>query len=1316
MSQANGFAVYMANVPATLTERTLIAELTPFLDRLGIKDWTCDKPRGRAFGILTFLYRKDGQAFLNTHGEERLPGAHLGARGGPKMRARLILFTNHVFCKESDRGPDPTLLRVLEMSADEREHPPEIDEEPRTTKHVVFNIKELSCGHYDYPRGTLTYTADIQWRVPQGTAKFARDTLIISYPHSLGQIRLEIPYKTTEEVVICGQTSSLFLTLWEPPKIFLLPHENVDIMALATLVGRLSFNSSSNLSRQRLRERLSKIPHDTANHGEVLGQSLIYSIMISPEEFAPKIERLRENEYLKFTLHNIPIALFNCNYMAKGLTSFKSTIAECSKTIPFEILYQFQGLVQNGYLLPRIAQNLLLRLQMSRSSDTPTPVQTLGKTESGASLAATRLPFSSHAVKKLFSQIPFPGPYTEANMFDVDDIWSLLESNEKEIQQGLTKDLFSDRARQNLTMVYKVQVTPTRIMLRGPEPEAKNRILRKFPRHTGYFARIQFCDEDGQNIYYNPKSLYFFIPYYFCSIHFSLLPTVLLAMAFSTSSVSLDRVYSRFNNILDEGFSIAGRIYKFLGFSHSSLRSHAVWFMAGFIDDNKQLRSYVSVILELGDFQGAARIGQAFSETPIAIDLEELNTRIIQIPDVKSKDGNRVFSDGVGTISRELLEAIRESLPQKSQTATCLQIRWAGAKGMLSLDDTLEGNVMCVRESMLKFDSLDTQNLEICDVANKPIPLVLNRQMIKILEDMKAPESWFFKAQNRELNRLRMITASTENTVEFLRRQKTAEQMRFSQFIRRLHRMKLDYKKDAFLCSVVEAVVLREVRLLKHKSRIPVEQGVTLFGVMDEFGYLGDEEVFITFDKQHGISCPDLDNRLVIVTRSPALHPGDIQIRRAITPPPAHPLCSLSNCIVFSQKGNRDLPSQLSGGDLDGDIYNVIWDPILVDGCKLEFAPADYPRVPPLDIGRNVRPEDMTEFFVKFMATDQLGVIAVKHIILADLHDAGAVHDECKTLAEMHSTAVDYSKTGIPVDMKKMATMMRTKSRPDFLAPAPPTNIVDKTEIQFEPPVALSTDADEDDDTGPKHQFYKSDKILGELYRAIQEKKIWKDDIHLPRNRFGPSLWDEIIVYIQKQCDNNLGHVDWKGAKDDAQRIRQAYEDAIWSATVTYSDHASKSITELEVFTGTIFNKSGIQTRRQRDTSIRLKDEFDRIVKWVESLIRKRNMQSSGDGPDDARDNDTIDSSDDEKDDGSSVEAESTPLELSIACLHEGAIRTNRDGYSDQRNAGNFESFKVIAAHCALRELALAIQKKDIADGAAYLSGGFPGVKNGGYV
>ncbi|KAI0198876.1 RNA dependent RNA polymerase-domain-containing protein [Astrocystis sublimbata] len=1266
--QPKGFAVFMGGVPAELTDQGLRAQLQPYFDNLKIEDWACDKPRGKPFGILTFLHPQHGHQFLNNHGERPIPGASY--RGKPKTRAYLHLLGKPVFCKKSDKEADSMLLRVLETSAEERLRAAEDVEESPKLSNVVFRTFGISCGHYSYAKDKLEYTPDIQWPTKEGTAKFARNMLIVSFSQGIGQIRVEIPYRIIYEVVVSGKPTSLFLTLWEPPRIFLLSVAG----ELTALFRNLGTNRNPMAPRSAARERLSKIPHNDADHSEVIGQSLIYSLTLSPEDFASKLERLRENDYLELSTYNVPILSHLSHYMTHDLTTFKSMLSSLSRAnAPFDLLYQFHALVQNGYLPPRIAIGLLVRL-CNFAIDSQRNVTSISKVPANSS---SPLPFSGQAVKKLISQMPFPGPHTEAKMFDEDEIWSQLKANEKEIQQGLTKSLLSERARHNLTMVYKVQVTPTSINFNGPEPEAKNRILRKFPNHTDYFARVQFCDEDGQDIYFNPK-------------------------------VSLEIIYSRFKTILLDGFKIGRRLYKFLGFSHSSLRAHAVWFMASFVDDNGKLQSYDTVIPELGDFEGirAARIGQAFSETPTAINLEDPHTRTRTIPDVKSEDGSRVFSDGVGTLSRELLEDILYPMPQKASTATCVQIRWGGAKGMLSLDDTLEGRVMSVRDSMIKFQSRDTQNLEICDVANKPIPLVLNRQMIKILEDMQVPEAWFFKGQNKELDRLRKITANTTNTVEFLRRQKIAEQLGFSQFIRRLQNLNLDYKKDAFLCSVVEAVVLSQVRLLKYKSRIPVEQGVTLFGVMDEFQFLEEDEVFITFDKQKGVPYPDLDQRLVIVTRSPGLHPGDIQMRRAVVPPRNHPLRSLTNCIAFSQKGDRDLPSQLSGGDLDGDIFNVIWDSMAVNGCQREFAPADYPRVTPLDIGRTVKARDMTDFFVTFMATDQLGLIATRHIILADMHEAGTVHDECQVLAEMHSTAVDYSKTGIPVEMGKMATLTRTKYRPDFLALAPPTHIVDKTEIYFEAPIAPSNEEDEDDETGPRHRFYASTNILGKLYRAIDEKRIWDTDIHLTVNRHGMTLWDELFIHVHQKCDA-LGGVNWQRALNEAQSIRQAYEDMVREATIAHSEHASRSITELEVFIGDIFNKIGIQNRRQRDTSLRLKDEFDRITKWVEGLIRKRNVKAPTDLPDR-----TGEDLRDVYDDNTDSVPKFTALEMSIACFRAGLSRRGSRNVN-KRSTDDFASFKVIAAHCALRELEIAKHQKDIADGAAFMSGGFPGVKSG---
>jgi hypothetical protein len=253
-------------------------------------------------------------------------------------------------------------------------------------------------------------------------------------------------------------------------------------------------------------------------------------------------------------------------------------------------------------------------------------------------------------------------------------------------------------------MVHRVNITPTGMTLHGPEPEAKNRILRRFPDHTEYFIRVQFCEEDGADLQFNSK-------------------------------VSNDNVYQRFKNVFKNGINIGGRLYGFLGFSHSSLRSHAAWFVAPFVSEGK-LQTYFSIIAFLGKFSDitsparcAARIGQAFSETSLAVSLLQHGITHSVIPDVKSRDGSRVFSDGVGTISRLAMEAIHTTIDRHKNVATCFQIRWGGAKGMLALDPRLQGCTMRVRDSMVKFESKATENLEICDMANKPIPMVLNRQV-----------------------------------------------------------------------------------------------------------------------------------------------------------------------------------------------------------------------------------------------------------------------------------------------------------------------------------------------------------------------------------------------------------------------------------------------------------------------------------------------------------------------------------------------------------------------------------------------------------
>ncbi len=333
---------------------------------------------------------------------------------------------------------------------------------------------------------------------------------------------------------------------------------------------------------------------------------------------------------------------------------------------------------------------------------------------------------------------------------------------------------------------------------------------------------------------------------------------------------------------------------------------------------------------------------------------------------------------------------------------------------MIALDSRLEDDSLFLRESMIKFPGSDSTDVELCGAAYKPLPLFLNLPSIKILEDMGVEDDFFLSLQAKQVERLRMTTSSSMNASRFLKTQAVGEPIHLPWFINKIGSLNLSFQADNFLRNVLEMTVLIELRALKYKARIPVEEGYTLHGIMDETGIIEEGQIFCiveTDGHRKVITGKDL-----IITRSPALHPGDIQVVTAVTVPNDSPMMQLRNCICFSQKGSRDLPSQLSGGDLDGDLYNIIFDPNARP--KRVFSPADYRGQPPVDLRRPVVRQDMTDFFITFMATDQLGRIATLHKVLADQKKDGTSNPDCVMLAEMHSTAVDFSKSGIPVSFQ----------------------------------------------------------------------------------------------------------------------------------------------------------------------------------------------------------------------------------------------------------------------------------------------------------
>ncbi|KAI4158772.1 MAG: hypothetical protein LQ342_007167 [Letrouitia transgressa] len=629
------------------------------------------------------------------------------------------------------------------------------------------------------------------------------------------------------------------------------------------------------------------------------------------------------------------------------------------------------------------------------------------------------------------------------------------------------------------------------------------------------------------------------------------------------------------------------------------------------------------VIKDLGDFSAirspakcAARIGQAFSQTFSSVALSR--SAIREIPDVKRN--NRVFSDGVG------------------------------AKGMISLDSRLHGEALCLRRSMIKFEAPNSIDIEICGAGFKPLPLYLNRPLIKILEDLGVPDWSFVYLQAEAVEQLRITTLNPVNAANFLQRNLIGKAARLSWLIRKLSYIGMSFQDDHFLRSVLELAVLIQLKELKYRSRIYVENGMTVYGIMDETDFLEEGQIYCSV--QNDKSGMVLTGR-VVITRNPALHPGDVQCVDAVDAPKGSPLRDVHNCVVFSSKGKRDLPSQLSGGDLDGDLYNIIYDNDLFPQRTCE--PADYAIAPPLDIGREVTRSDMTAFFILFMENDQLGRISTLHQTLADQKADGTFDPQCILLAQLASTAVDFSKTGIPADLSMMQKYSRV--RPDFQATGPRVLVehlisLEKQEAAGE--LNDGTDNEDEEEIQQTTRYYTSRKVLGKLYRAIDEHEFLKDIQRQSKLNSGGihNLADQVWRYVQKET----ALVQYRHWLQFAKEVKEAYEDSMTDTMLQFSAHPSHFVSEVEVFCGSIIGKNGSQSKRQREFSVSMKEKHDRDVSYtIMSILRGE-----------------------ENDEDMNEEA----LARSIACLD-----VARNYASVRKKVGKLVSFTWVAAAVCLREV-----------------------------
>jgi hypothetical protein len=528
--------------------------------------------------------------------------------------------------------------------------------------------------------------------------------------------------------------------------------------------------------------------------------------------------------------------------------------------------------------------------------------------------------------------------------------------------------------------LFSLEITPTKLFLTGPTVDRSNRVLRKYKAHSYHFLRVTFRDDDG---------------------------TKLNAIDLEFQQLIVDK--------LKNGVTLGGKTFTYLAYANSELKTHSCYLVAPFKHEERDITA-TDIVNQLGTFNDktvakrASRIGQCFSTTVggvrVIFEPNEMMIEDITVP--KNGFGDHYcFSDGIGKISKDLAKKLQFLV----EVSTCaFQIRYGGFKGMVVVDEKLEGETLRLRASMQKFEANAADNeLEVNGWAEYR-PAFMNRQMIMLLLTLGT------SAKAMEVLRNKMVEDLLQLFKDDVSESKFNSLLDFTTGFggRVLHNVGYLCRKDAFVHDLLSVQCTKSVQKLIDKTRIRVHKGAHLYGVLDEYDYLKENQIFVRLRDPSLVPSTQQIQGPAFVTRSPSLHPGDIRMVECVDVPE---LRHLENVVVFPRTGKRPLTDMISGGDLDGDRYTVIWDTTLFPAVK-DFEPMDFTK-PKVDAETAVYPDSYINFFVKFMATDALGRIANAWLCWAEKEPERAASAKCIELAKKFSLAVDYPKTGVRLSCRE---------------------------------------------------------------------------------------------------------------------------------------------------------------------------------------------------------------------------------------------------------------------------------------------------------
>ncbi|AEO68606.1 uncharacterized protein THITE_2079458 [Thermothielavioides terrestris NRRL 8126] len=340
--------------------------------------------------------------------------------------------------------------------------------------------------------------------------------------------------------------------------------------------------------------------------------------------------------------------------------------------------------------------------------------------------------------------------------------------------------------------------------------------------------------------------------------------------------------------------------------------------------------------------------------------------------DILSPAG-KIMNDGIGRMSRSVARKIRDALGL-SDIPSAIQGRMGSAKGMWLMDVADAGDDDWIEtypsQRKWKCDDADAlhRTLEIRSVSTELKPAALNLQFLPVLEDRAKDKARMRRAiAARLMNDLKKQfdsqKAAVERPLQFRQwvnecTNSRSERVRHGQvpFLGGLPENKGEVlsfllnsgfdRRQKYIQDLAFDLQKQRCEVLRTKLNIHVGRSAYMFMVVDFWGVLEENEVHVGFSSKFRDDVDDTTYMLltdcdVLVARSPAHFPSDIQKVRAVFKPQLH---ALKDVIVFPAKGDIPLADKLSGGDYDGDMAWVCWDPDIVEN----FTNADMPKEPDL--------------------------------------------------------------------------------------------------------------------------------------------------------------------------------------------------------------------------------------------------------------------------------------------------------------------------------------------------------------------------------